>query len=88
VKKDWTDQPDEITHATKLLHIGLSGGKGSLAVYVTTDNEYYVTLGDLFGSQTLMVDTAHNVLNLITVMYDARNAKVPTYATLMENAGS
>ena len=88
MKKDWDDQPDEVAGSVGLANI--STQKGSLVIYRGTAC-HYVTVGNLFASQTVKVETADQVLVLLGIMFDDwRGASpitsLPTWATLLHNS--
>lgn len=82
---NWTDQPrflrdaKELTsfYANRAIHVYKLGAK------------YYMTTGNLFGSQTIEVGDAALLVELIGLAANAKNgtdAKLPEGCTLVPNA--
>lgn len=94
LKKDWTDQPTAIAESTNLASIRVTVGKhvGTMAIYqhVKDDEPSYwlVTVGNLFGSETIRVETAEHVILLIGIISDKgrKPIELPQWAVLQENA--
>lgn len=63
--KSWTDQPDEVESAEILSQFTVKGLHGTVTIEMRKGRfsfdaspRYYVTAGNLFGSQTVLCDSA------------------------------
>lgn len=97
MKKDWTDQPAEIAATIGMATISTRGH--SVVVYRGPDaigpygawRNYYITIGNLFGSQTVEVPSADHALTMLGMISDALAEerrppqKLPPWATLLPN---
>ena len=84
--KYWNDQPDELINAQVLCKIYLKNRCQQLYVYKSTrdgwgykENIFYVTIGNLFASQTIKCPNAESVFSIIEI---AHNTKVGDLQTL------
>lgn len=89
MEKTWTDQPDEVLQADIVAH-SIAVGKTHHAEIRkrSDDGRYYLTIGTLFGSQTIVADNADVawvVLNEMTrdLKYRGENRKIPAGARLL-----
>lgn len=85
-KKSWDDQPDEVVVAGVILR--MTPSKSSHAIEVRHGKgKYYVTNGNLFGSQTLVTEDpllAFSVLQMIVRHKDGEQMKVPDGVELVQ----
>lgn len=95
--KTWTDQPDEVEHAIKIGSFTIEAHderrvshRAQVELRTRTPMEspqvavYYVTAGNLFGSQTVKCESAVVVLTVLCNM--GKNTSLPKGAELMESA--
>lgn len=74
--KHWTDQPDAVTEAEPLSRFFLSGPGQSVEVRQIGFNDgLFVTVGNLFGSQTIQVPDAKTAFQVIGAMADLENGQ-------------
>lgn len=82
-KKHWTDQPDAVTEAEPLSRFFLSGPGQSVEVRQIGYNDgLFVTVGNLFGSQTIKVPdakTAFRVVGAISALDSGQTLKISSF---------
>lgn len=86
----WTDQP-EVLDGAEVICTGSAKGDGHFEVRKTDDNEWYITLGNLFHSETVKCDNAEVVLRTIGAVYERRGSapvNLPPGAALVRKAGA
>lgn len=67
-EKRWTCQPDEVEQATPIARFTVRAAGESKIVEireVAVSGPYYMSVGNIFGQDTLRVDTLRSVLTLI-----------------------
>ena len=81
--RQWTDQPSVIEGAT--IFYGRVGER--LVQVIQSDvvkDQFFVTTGNLFGSQTITVQKANNVLRILELIANSvenKQIELPSYAT-------
>jgi hypothetical protein len=71
-EKTWTDQPDVVEAATKVAGFMVGGRDAAVVIEVRRDYHgagYYVTAGNLFGSQTVRCRDAETALRAIEFIH-------------------
>lgn len=87
----WTDQPKEVEQAIVLLHCYVTE-VGGVELRKGTEGVCYLSVGNLFGSQTLRCLNVEAALRALQIVYDNTSAGrvhkrlIPTDCVLMENA--
>jgi len=65
-KKRWADQPDEVEQANPMCHFTMRAAGESKSVEIReADGHYYLTIGSIFGSETLRAGKMRDVLRVI-----------------------
>jgi len=65
-KKNWTDQPDEVTRAEPICSMFLKMPGISVEVRrIDYETAYFLTTGNLFGSQTIKAPDANTVFRIL-----------------------
>jgi hypothetical protein len=89
-KLEWKDQPLDITEPTTTLLATWFASPRTYSVYRTDEGRYFLTMGNLFGSQTVATDSVDDVFKLIgeaaKVGDSDRQLDLPTGVELLEAA--
>lgn len=87
--KTWTDQPDIVADATVHLTFSHAHRAEVYELRATADGRvWYVTVGNLFGSQTVACPSAPRAMAVATSVMQAtpRSFKLPDDCSLVANA--
>ena len=70
MKKSWSDQPDVCRFAEKIFSCFINAAGSTFEVRKSNssfDNSYYLTIGNLFGSETVKVNSAEETFRLMEI---------------------
>ena len=84
-EKRWSDQPDEVLQGQVVLNTLYKDR--AVEVRSCPDGTYYVTTGNLFGSQTVACRTVEQLLAVLQLASDAKGGKpvsVPSGVRLLD----
>lgn len=73
--RHWTDQPEVLEDLPVLHHFSM--GSHVIDVFKKSDTEWYITAGNLFGSQTVKCPSAEKVLECLVLAGRRGKAQVP-----------
>lgn len=73
--RSWNDQPLFLEGTEKLLHVFIDGT--SVEVRKACDDAWYVTTGNLFGSQTIKAPSAESAMRLINLAMSTKKKDRP-----------
>ena len=85
--RHWTDQPAMLEDLPVLHHF--RAGDHVIDIFKKSDTEWYITAGNLFGSQTVRCPSAEKVLECLALSERRNKAnvpKVPEGCELLDNA--
>lgn len=89
-KKDWTDQPDELVGVKRIARFTIMAvqGIGALTACVYKQKcSYYLTIGNLFGSETIKTDDLEKVFFLVSrASYGFTSMRLPPGCEKLENS--
>lgn len=71
IVRRWTDQPEILEDGVHLCYCKTDEQHAQVIVNPETQ-KHYVTVGNLFGSQTVEVGSAHDAFRLIDMLSDAK----------------
>jgi len=78
MSKNWTDQPDEVENAKVLCRFYSKSASALFEVrkgHVDDASPYYLTTGNLFGSQTVKAFNPDDIFHLIGVVIDREDSE-------------
>lgn len=74
--KHWNDQPNELENSQLICDFYLNNRHVALHVY-KLENTFYVTIGNLFGSQTIKCPSVESVLTIIGIASKSKDGDNP-----------
>ena len=79
-KKGWDDQPDIVRTAKPLFKTNF----GSMVVELRKEGaKFYVSIGNLFGSQTLFTEDLEMAFKLLEIAKEGKQVGLPEGVTLL-----
>lgn len=86
--KGWTDQPDEVTACAVVCTGNFDGGVWE--VREAAEGRWFLTVGNLFNSQTLLCETARACFDALNVAthFPKRPNRLPPGVRLVEKSGA
>jgi hypothetical protein len=71
--RNWKDQPAVLEKGEKILSIFMKDCIEAVQIKEGPDAGFFVTVGNLFGSQTIKVTSANDVIAMLQMVYDRQS---------------
>ena len=83
--KTWDDQPDEVEDVPIRATLSLGDGLHAEVRNGGRSQPYFLTVGNLFGSQTVKCPDADGVLTVLGIARSGKTSALPNDADLLPN---